>query len=116
MAPSALAAMHPAFWTSTWHISKGPAGGWSSIIGIVVAIIGNILISFALNTQRYAHIKLSREKEEREERAQSDKARNQRAQGYGTSQGLDGAARSRRNTQTSKNDHEESQPLLQRSE
>ena len=34
---------------------------WSSLIGIVTAIVGNILISFALNIQRYAHIRLSRE-------------------------------------------------------
>ena len=34
---------------------------WSSVIGIVTAIIGNILISFALNIQRYAHIRLSQE-------------------------------------------------------
>ncbi len=35
---------------------------WSSLIGIVTAIVGNILISFALNIQRYAHIRLGREK------------------------------------------------------
>lgn len=34
---------------------------WSSLIGIVTAIIGNVLISFALNLQRYAHIELERE-------------------------------------------------------
>ena len=34
---------------------------WSSVIGIITAIIGNILISFALNTQRYAHIRLGQE-------------------------------------------------------
>ncbi|KAK3056105.1 hypothetical protein LTS18_011737, partial [Coniosporium uncinatum] len=35
--------------------------GWSSLIGIITAIIGNILISFALNTQRYAHIRLDKQ-------------------------------------------------------
>lgn len=35
--------------------------GWSSLIGIVTAIVGNVLISFALNTQRLAHIRLERE-------------------------------------------------------
>lgn len=40
--------------------------GWSSVIGIVTAIIGNVLISFALNTQRYAHIRLERQQTERE--------------------------------------------------
>ncbi|KAF2114962.1 magnesium transporter NIPA-domain-containing protein [Lophiotrema nucula] len=39
---------------------------WSSLIGIVTAIIGNVLISFALNIQRYAHIKLDREWQEKE--------------------------------------------------
>jgi magnesium transporter len=47
--------------------SSGNSGstGWSSIIGIVTAIIGNILISFALNTQRYAHVRLEREHNEK---------------------------------------------------
>lgn len=43
------------------------AGDWSSIIGIVTAIVGNVIISFALNTQRYAHIRLEREQAEAEE-------------------------------------------------
>jgi magnesium transporter len=49
------------------HNGNGGGGGgsqlrqWSSIIGIVTAIVGNILISFALNTQRYAHIRIERE-------------------------------------------------------
>ena len=41
---------------------------WSSLIGIVTAIIGNILISFALNIQRYAHIRLGQEQDENNER------------------------------------------------
>ena len=40
-------------------------GNWSSFIGIATAIAGNILISFALNVQRYAHIRLMRERDER---------------------------------------------------
>lgn len=36
---------------------------WSSFIGIIVAICGNILISFALNMQRYAHVRIEREAE-----------------------------------------------------
>ena len=35
---------------------------WNALIGIVTAIVGNILISFALNLQRYAHIRISRER------------------------------------------------------
>ena len=38
---------------------------WSSLIGIVTAIVGNVLISFALNIQRYAHIRLRREHDEK---------------------------------------------------
>lgn len=45
--------------------SHTPGRGWSSIVGIVTAIIGNILISFALNTQRYAHIRIDREYKDR---------------------------------------------------
>jgi drug/metabolite transporter (DMT)-like permease len=42
---------------------------WSSFIGIITAIVGNILISFALNIQRYAHIRLHRERQNRRERS-----------------------------------------------
>ncbi|OCL10354.1 DUF803-domain-containing protein [Glonium stellatum] len=52
-------------------------GNWSSLIGIVTAIVGNILISFALNTQRYAHIRLNREWEEKE------RIRKRRKRSYG---------------------------------
>lgn len=44
---------------------------WSSLIGIITAVIGNILISFALNIQRYAHIKLRQERLQRREKARS---------------------------------------------
>lgn len=50
---------------------------WSSIIGIVTAIVGNILISFALNLQRYAHIRL-----EREQGRGQDGWQNSRERGY----------------------------------
>jgi hypothetical protein len=39
---------------------------WNSLIGIITAIVGNVLISFALNMQRYAHIRLEREWQEKE--------------------------------------------------
>ncbi|KAI1979039.1 hypothetical protein LOZ53_004787 [Ophidiomyces ophidiicola] len=60
-----------------FHYSgSGPGGGsdnggetpisqWSSTIGIVTAIVGNVLISFALNIQRYAHIRLARDLEKK---------------------------------------------------
>jgi magnesium transporter len=54
---------------------------WSSFIGIITAIVGNIFISFALNIQRYAHIRLHRERQRRRERSKrSLKSSN----GYGT--------------------------------
>ena len=66
---------------------------WSSLIGVTTAIIGNVLISFALNTQRYAHLRLSREREEREEKhrrarraEQKMRGSNERVAGYGTQQ------------------------------
>ncbi|EEP79442.1 conserved hypothetical protein [Uncinocarpus reesii 1704] len=40
-----------------------PISEWSSTIGIVTAIVGNVLISFALNIQRYAHIRIARDQE-----------------------------------------------------
>ncbi|KAL8993102.1 MAG: hypothetical protein Q9188_007412, partial [Gyalolechia gomerana] len=55
---------------------------WSSFIGIVTAIVGNILISFALNIQRYAHIRLSQEKDDHHE---ADKERDGNGyRSYGT--------------------------------
>ncbi|KAJ0116510.1 hypothetical protein J7T55_007490 [Diaporthe amygdali] len=51
---------------------EGPRKGleeWSSLIGIVTAIVGNILIALALNVQRYAHIQLHRERVRERERA-----------------------------------------------
>lgn len=35
---------------------------WSSLIGIITAIVGNVLIALALNVQRYAHLQLHRER------------------------------------------------------
>lgn len=40
---------------------KGPMHEWSSLIGISTALAGNVLISLALNIQRYAHIRIERE-------------------------------------------------------
>ncbi|KAF3482475.1 non-imprinted in Prader-Willi/Angelman syndrome region protein 1 [Arthroderma uncinatum] len=42
---------------------KDPISEWSSTIGIVTAIVGNVLISLALNIQRYAHVRIEREYE-----------------------------------------------------
>lgn len=58
---------------------------WSSLIGIVTAIVGNILISFALNIQRYAHIRLGREQEEHNEQW-GNAGRHNEHKNYGTQQ------------------------------
>ncbi|KAL8755246.1 MAG: hypothetical protein Q9184_004856 [Pyrenodesmia sp. 2 TL-2023] len=58
---------------------------WSSLIGIVTAIVGNILISFALNIQRYAHIRLSREKGDDHGHGEEDHPGHDR-KSYGTQQ------------------------------
>lgn len=48
---------------------EGELQNWSTLIGIVTAICGNILIALALNVQRYAHIRLHRKKVQIRERA-----------------------------------------------
>ena len=56
---------------------------WSSIIGVVTAIVGNILISIALNTQRYAHTRQAREwKEEKEKEQQQQQQQHSRDESY----------------------------------
>ena len=47
--------------------SDSPVQKWSSTIGIVTALVGNVLISFALNTQRYAHMRIAKERDARRE-------------------------------------------------
>ena len=99
--PASIASLQP--WTDSAssasydiHILKGGSKGrltpekWSTLIGIVTAICGNILISFALNTQRYAHMRLSRDREEWELKRRRERRRNRNgngnANGYGTQQ------------------------------
>lgn len=72
------------------HVSDDSGTGsklreWSSLIGIVTAIVGNILISFALNIQRYAHIRLAREQEEQTKPWNKGRSKNGQ-RGYGTQQ------------------------------
>ncbi|KAF4468650.1 nipa 2 [Fusarium albosuccineum] len=61
---------------TTTNDSSNPGGDngdnlqrWSSLIGIVTAIVGNILIALALNVQRYAHIRLHRQRSRNRRRA-----------------------------------------------
>ncbi|OAQ83895.1 hypothetical protein VFPBJ_02662 [Purpureocillium lilacinum] len=44
---------------------------WSSLIGIVTAIVGNVLIALALNVQRYAHTRLHKERVRVRQRARA---------------------------------------------
>lgn len=55
---------------------------WASIIGITTAIIGNVLIALALNVQRYAHIRLHRQR--RYNRARAKQALKNASNGGGT--------------------------------
>ena len=82
------------------HTSFGFGGGkdltsedWSSLIGIVTAIVGNVLISFALNTQRYAHLRLSKESNDDAERRRTQRRKNKRrsvgdGRNYGTQEDI----------------------------
>ncbi|TGJ88086.1 hypothetical protein E0Z10_g647 [Xylaria hypoxylon] len=54
------------------HQNAGSGSGlgeWSSLIGIVTAIVGNVLIALALNVQRYSHLQLHRKRIEAREQA-----------------------------------------------
>lgn len=65
---------------------------WSSLIGIITAIVGNILISFALNIQRYAHIKLHQERSQRKEKIRNAGKRSQNGYGTTSTNGSNGAS------------------------
>ena len=79
---------------------------WSSIVGIVTAIVGNILVSFALNIQRYAHIRLERDQDKQQDHWKSKHKAVER-QNYGTQQGDYAEERARLNrTAQAQNDDE----------
>jgi hypothetical protein len=59
---------------------------WNALIGIVTAIIGNILISLALNIQRYAHIRLGRDRGRREQLPDGGKGKKNGSVDYSTVQ------------------------------
>ncbi|KAI1200417.1 DUF803-domain-containing protein [Nemania serpens] len=67
------------------HGGGSGLGEWSSLIGIVTAIVGNVLIALALNVQRYSHIQLHRKRVEARERAKeaSKRAHDNHRNGYG---------------------------------
>ncbi|KAI1868129.1 uncharacterized protein JN550_006617 [Neoarthrinium moseri] len=81
--------LSPGQWTFGVGDGKGndsKLGEWSSLIGIITAIVGNILIALALNVQRYSHLQLHRRRVEAKERAKEAlrRARNGAGNGYGT--------------------------------
>jgi len=57
---------------------------WNALIGIITAIVGNVLISFALNIQRYAHIRLQKDKVQRRRSWRNAKRRKADIPNYGT--------------------------------
>ncbi|KAL4801046.1 magnesium transporter NIPA-domain-containing protein [Aspergillus venezuelensis] len=62
--PTPTPAPHPFSMSSSLghnHEHKGGEYEWSSLIGIIAALAGNVLISLALNIQRYAHIRIDKE-------------------------------------------------------
>ncbi|RMZ75288.1 hypothetical protein DV738_g5552, partial [Chaetothyriales sp. CBS 135597] len=65
---------------------------WSSFVGIATAIVGNILISFALNVQRYAHVRLKEESDGKSSGSLVPALETSRIQGYGAIQQDDIAA------------------------
>ncbi len=77
---------------------QGNMERWSSLIGIVTALVGNVLISMALNIQRYAHIRITREWEQNKIKKEAERRRTHSgtstANPYGTVAG-DGRSRSR---------------------
>ncbi|KAL2830978.1 magnesium transporter NIPA-domain-containing protein [Aspergillus pseudoustus] len=60
---------------------------WSSLIGIITALAGNVLISLALNIQRYAHIRIEKEWEQEKLKQEVDWKRTHRRQISGSSYG-----------------------------
>lgn len=74
------------------HGGNGRDGGdgretlqeWSSLIGIITAIVGNMLIALALNVQRYAHTRLHKERIRVRQRARAALKRTQSSNQTGT--------------------------------
>ena len=93
--------------TTTISIAKGGDSQlqrWSSLIGIITAISGNILISFALNIQRYAHLQLHREKSRQRDNSKAHTKTSQNGYGATGTNGHDA---------NEENDAEEDAPLRQ---
>lgn len=81
--------------------SNGHAGleirEWNALIGIVTAIVGNILISFALNIQRYAHIRLNNDRHREQKPSADGKGKRYGTVDYSTEQARLAAERAKLN-------------------
>ncbi|KAI1777673.1 DUF803-domain-containing protein [Hypoxylon cercidicola] len=98
--------------TTSDHKGGSNLGNWSSLIGIITAISGNVLIALALNVQRYSHIQLHRRRIEVRHRAREALKRSQSGHrnGYGTTEASDGDAQ---NNDDEPDDPPEAHPLAQ---
>ncbi|KAI1393856.1 DUF803-domain-containing protein [Hypoxylon trugodes] len=92
------------------HKGGSNLGNWSSLIGIITAISGNVLIALALNVQRYSHIQLHRRRREARDRAREalKRARNAPRNGYGS---LDAPSRDGQHDDDDEVDATETHPL-----
>ncbi|UKZ79367.1 hypothetical protein TrVFT333_007118 [Trichoderma virens FT-333] len=82
--------------TATSGLGAGDAPGrdddedalqrWSSLIGIITAIVGNVLIALALNVQRYAHTRLHKERKRIKQEARAALKRAQSSNSNGSTQ------------------------------
>jgi magnesium transporter len=72
-------------WVGDDKGDKSKLGEWSSLIGIITAIVGNVLIALALNVQRYTHLQLHKRRLEARQRAREAERRIQNGEqnGYG---------------------------------
>ncbi|KAL3471273.1 magnesium transporter NIPA-domain-containing protein [Aspergillus californicus] len=83
----------PTITSDSGHEHGGEGSGqyeWASLIGIITALAGNILISLALNIQRYAHIRINKEWEHEKLQQELDWKRTHRRQVSGSSYGTVG--------------------------
>ncbi|KAJ5099855.1 hypothetical protein N7532_006856 [Penicillium argentinense] len=75
--PSAISPPVPSQPPQNSHLKiEGDTGEWSSLIGIITALAGNVLISLALNIQRYAHLRIAREWEQDKVKKEAEWRRN----------------------------------------
>lgn len=75
---------------------------WSSTIGIITALAGNVLISVALNIQRYAHLRIAREWEQDKVKKEANWRRSQSDTRSETQYGAVGGERSHDDNQPGK--------------